>query len=838
MDTIFHFLKNIPFFSTLSDDDLAVIREACHEERLTDGTVVFKEGEFGDRVYIIMEGAVRIWKDHGGPQPYSLSLLESGEMFGEMALIDNEPRSATAVVEKSTLLLSVFQKDFAAFIGQRYSISLAIMRALSTTLRKSNEHYITRLRAEKRNLEISNQALHKEIEEHRLTEAELKKYRNHLENLVGDRTAELMASNRQLKKEIEDRNRSEELRKITEAQLKETSVLLETIFNAIPDVLGVQGTDQRIISYNRAGRRFLKSEETDLVGRKCYELLQRKTQCEKCATLEVQRTKKPARVVKYMDNLGVWLDARAYPVMNDCGEIVQIVEHFRDITEEKKAEAALRESEEKYRMLVENASDAIFIIQDGEIKFANSETGLIGSRLSIALDREPFLKFIHPDDREIVDSRLRTAGKEPGPLHTFSFRLLNASSEIMWAELNAAKISWEGKPAMLHFLKDITHHKKMEEEFYKAQRMEALGTLAGGIAHNFNNLLQVIQGNVSFVLMEKDHSHPYHDEMKSISQSVENGANLTRQLLGFARAGQYLVKPSNINDIIDKTAQMFARMCKGVKIHKYFQKNIWTVEVDHGQVELVLLNLFINARQAMQECGDLYLATENLLLTPSEVEAYEAMPGPYVRVSITDTGMGMDESVRVKIFEPFFSTKDEGEGTGLGLASAYGIIRRHGGFINVHSEKGRGTTFSIFFAASEKEFISAKPQDEVWESGFETILLVDDEDMVIKIGELMLKEMGYKVIIARGGRMAIEKFQRHYEKIDMVILDIIMPDMDGKSVYERLKRIHPDIRILLSSGYGIDGTAALLLESGCDGFIPKPFNMGQLSKKIREILDK
>ncbi len=838
MDTIFHFLKNIPFFSTLSDDDLAVIREACHEERLTDGTVVFKEGEFGDRVYIIMEGAVRIWKDHGGPQPYSLSLLESGEMFGEMALIDNEPRSATAVVEKSTLLLSVFQKDFAAFIGQRYSISLAIMRALSTTLRKSNEHYITRLRAEKRNLEISNQALHKEIEEHRLTEAELKKYRNHLENLVGDRTAELMASNRQLKKEIEDRNRSEELRKITEAQLKETSVLLETIFNAIPDVLGVQGTDQRIISYNRAGRRFLKSEETDLVGRKCYELLQRKTQCEKCATLEVQRTKKPARVVKYMDNLGVWLDARAYPVMNDCGEIVQIVEHFRDITEEKKAEAALRESEEKYRMLVENASDAIFIIQDGEIKFANSETGLIGSRLSIALDREPFLKFIHPDDREIVDSRLRTAGKEPGPLHTFSFRLLNASSEIMWAELNAAKISWEGKPAMLHFLKDITHHKKMEEEFYKAQRMEALGTLAGGIAHNFNNLLQVIQGNVSFVLMEKDHSHPYHDEMKSISQSVENGANLTRQLLGFARAGQYLVKPSNINDIIDKTAQMFARMCKGVKIHKYFQKNIWTVEVDHGQVELVLLNLFINARQAMQECGDLYLATENLLLTPSEVEAYEAMPGPYVRVSITDTGMGMDESVRVKIFEPFFSTKDEGEGTGLGLASAYGIIRRHGGFINVHSEKGRGTTFSIFFDASEKEFISAKPQDEVWESGFETILLVDDEDMVIKIGELMLKEMGYKVIIARGGRMAIEKFQRHYEKIDMVILDIIMPDMDGKSVYERLKRIHPDIRILLSSGYGIDGTAALLLESGCDGFIPKPFNMGQLSKKIREILDK
>ncbi|MFZ5569398.1 MAG: PAS domain S-box protein [Thermodesulfobacteriota bacterium] len=839
MDSIHQFLRNIPFFKSLPPDDITAICAACHEERFEQETVIFREGEIGDRVYIIVEGEVRIWKNHGGPQPYTLTLLAPGDMFGEMALIDQRPRSATAVVEgHAARLLSVFQHDFAAFIERRFTISLAIMRALSSTLRKSNENYINRLRDEKHHLELTNQALQEKIEEHRIVAAELKTYRNHLENLVGDRTAELMDSNRQLKKEIEDRNRSEELRKKTETQLRETSVLLETVFNAIPDVLGVHGTDKTIIRYNQAGTRFLSSGTSSLVGRKCYELIRRNSPCEQCAALEVQRTKKPARVVKYMDDPGVWLDARAYPVVNDNGEITQIVEHFRDITEEKRADAALRESEEKYRMLVENASEAIFIIQDGKIKFANSVTAHIGSRLSLALDREPFFSFIHPDDREVVESRLRSVEKDPQSLQVFSFRLLNKEGEIMWAELNAAKISWEGEPAMLHFLRDITHHKKMEEEFYKAQRMEALGTLAGGIAHNFNNLLQVIQGNVSFILLDRDHGYPYQDEMKSISQSVENGANLTRQLLGFARAGHYLVKPSNMNDIIDKTAHMFARTCKGIKIHKYFQKNIWTVEVDHGQVELVLLNLFINARQAMNECGDLYLATENVILTPPKVEAYKAAPGPYVRVSITDTGMGMDESVRVKIFEPFFTTKEEGEGTGLGLASAYGIIRRHGGFIHVQSEKGRGTTFNIFFIASEKESISVKSPDEDWEAGSETIMLVDDEDMVVKIGELMLKEMGYQVILARGGRMAIEKFQQQYKKIDLVILDIIMPDMDGRSVYERLKLIHPQARILLSSGYGIDGTAATLLENGCDGFIPKPFNMSQLSREIRKILEK
>ncbi len=701
MDNILHFLRKVPLFNSLTDHDISAIRAVCHEECYNTGAILFKEGELGDRLYIIMAGKIAIYKGNTDQQTYPLTLLESGEIFGEMALIDGVPRSATAIVEDDAKLLAVLQKDFCAFIQSGPGVSISIMRALSASLRKSNERYVEQLQKDKQRIEQANQALQQEIAEHRLVEAELKHYRDRLEKLVGERTSELSASNRRLKKEIEDRNRSEE----------------------------------------------------------------------------------------------------------------------------------------KYRMLVENAGEAIFIIQDDKIKFANSETGLMSGRLAIALDQEPVINFIHPGDREIAESRLKMVEKGAASPQTFSLRLLNANHEMMWAEVNTAKISWEEKPAMLYFLRDITHHKKMEEEFYKAQRMEALGTLAGGIAHNFNNLLQVIQGNVSFVMMDKDHSHLYHEEMKGIAQSVESGANLTRQLLGFARAGQYLVKPSNINDIIDKTAEMFARMSKGVKIHKYFQKNIWTVEVDPGQVELVLLNLFINARQAMKECGDLYLATENVILTTSQAEAQNVFPGRYAKVAITDTGIGMEESVRVKVFEPFFTTKKEGEGTGLGLASAYGIIKRHGGFINVSSEKGHGTTFSIFFAASEKESIAPKPQEEDWVSGSETILLVDDEDMVVKIGELMLKEMGYQVLVARGGRMAIEKFQRNSKKIDMVILDIVMPDMDGKSVYERLKNIDPRIRILLSSGYGIDGTATMLLENGCDGFIQKPFNMSRLSREIRKILD-
>ncbi len=372
----------------------------------------------------------------------------------------------------------------------------------------------------------------------------------------------------------------------------------------------------------------------------------------------------------------------------------------------------------------------------------------------------------------------------------------------------------------------------------KKEKLEAFGTLAGGIDHGFKDLLMGIQGDASLMLLDIDSGHPHYERLKNIEQSVQSGDELTRQLLGFVRGGKYEIKPTNINELIEKSSQMFGRTKKGIKIHRNYQKDIWTVEVDKGQIEQVLLKLYVNVWQAMPGGGELYLRTENVTLDEIDVKTYNVEPGNYVKISITDTGMGMDEATRQRMFEPFYTTKNRGRGTGLGLAPVYGIIKNHGGIINVNSKKGEGTTFIIYLPASEKEVIEEKEIPEEVLRGAETILLVDDEDMIIHVGQEILKALGYKVLLARSGKEAIELYKANKDKIDMVILDMIMPDMGGGDTYDRMKKINPDINTLLSSGYTINGQVDEILEVGCNGFIQKPFNMRQLSQKIREILDK
>jgi len=372
----------------------------------------------------------------------------------------------------------------------------------------------------------------------------------------------------------------------------------------------------------------------------------------------------------------------------------------------------------------------------------------------------------------------------------------------------------------------------------KKEKLEAFGTLAGGIAHGFKDLLMGIQGDSSLMLLDIDSTHPHYERLKNIEQSVQSGAELTRQLLGFARGGKYEVKPTNINELIEKSSQIFGRTKKEIKIHRKFQKDIWTVEVDQGQIEQVLLKLYVNAWQAMPGGGELYLRIENVTLDENDMKPHNVELGNYVKISVTDTGMGMDEATQQRIFEPFFTTKNRGRGTGLGLAPVYGIIKNHGGIINVYSKKGEGTTFIIYLPASKKEIIEEGKLPGEVSKGKETILLVDDEDMIIDIGQEILKALGYKVLLARSGKEAIELYKSNKDKIDMVILDMIMPDMGGGDTYERMKEINPDINTLLSSGYIINGHVDEILEGGGNGFIQKPFNMTQLSKKIREILDK
>ena len=520
------------------------------------------------------------------------------------------------------------------------------------------------------------------------------------------------------------------------------------------------------------------------------------------------------------------------------GRFIGSIGTLTDITYLIKAEEALRLSEEKYRLLVENAGDAIFIVQDGQIKFANQRAKQMGNELGVELDRVSFAQYIHPDDRDkFLDRHAQRVKGEKLPNNS-AFRLVGPNDQEMWVELKVVLINWKGKPASLSFLRDITLQRKLGMQLQLSQKMEAVGTLAGGVAHDFNNLLMGIQGRTSLMLLETDPVHPQFNHLKEIEIYIQRATKLTKQLLGFARGGKYEVKPTNMNDLIEKSSQMFGRTKKEITIHKTYHDQIWSVEIDRSQIDQVLLNIFVNAWQAMPAGGDLYIQTKNELLNEDVAGVYSLRPGKYVAISITDTGTGMDENTLKRIFDPFFTSKDKELGSGLGLASAYGIIQNHEGIILAESKKGQGATFRIYLPATEKPVIDELQANQNILVGTETILLVDDENMIIDVGAEILQKLGYEVLTARHGMEAIEVYRQNRQKVAMVILDLIMPQMGGGETYDRLKEVDPQVKVLLSSGYSLDGQATEILKRGCDGFIQKPFSMEDLSRKLRQIITK
>jgi PAS domain S-box-containing protein len=543
--------------------------------------------------------------------------------------------------------------------------------------------------------------------------------------------------------------------------------------------------------------------------------------------------KKEKELVTYRNHLEELVNDRT-------AALLETNQKLRDeISVRERSEQALRESEEKYRLLVENANDAIFIIQDDKVTFPNPKARQLSSEMNVGIDRQPFFDFVHPDDKDRVINWYERRLKSKDVPSTCTFKLVDRFGKEHWIELNAVLIYWEKKIAALNFLKDITAQKIMEIQFRQSQRMESIGTLAGGIAHDFNNLLMGIQGNTSVMLLDIDPDHSLHENLKSIQRCVKSGANLTRQLLGFARGGKYVVKPTNINEVIDRTAHIFGRSRKDINFNRRYNKNIWMVNVDVGQIEQVLLNVYVNAWQAMPNGGDLYLETDNIRLDKFYVDTkpFSVEPGRYVKISVTDTGIGMDKKIQQRIFEPFFTTKEVGQGTGLGLASAYGIIKNHGGFITCYSEVGVGSTFNIYLPAYAKKGIQTEKAVEVALGGNETILLIDDEKMIIEVGRKMMESLGYLVVTAGKGEEALTLYRKRYDHIDLIILDMIMPYMGGKDVFNRIREINPKAKVLLSSGYSLNGQAQEIMAQGCNGFIQKPFDTIELSRKIREILD-
>ena len=385
--------------------------------------------------------------------------------------------------------------------------------------------------------------------------------------------------------------------------------------------------------------------------------------------------------------------------------------------------------------------------------------------------------------------------------------------------------------------RDVTREIQLEKQLRQAQKMEAIGTLAGGIAHDFNNLLLGIQGNISLSLLDLGSESPIVSNLKKIEQYVQNGVELTRQLMGFARGGKYQVRLTDINRLLIEQNLLFSRANKAVVFKEEFDTELWNVEADQDQIEQVILNIYMNALQAMPEGGTLTVRTENVTIDRERFTPYRVKAGDYVKISVIDTGIGMDEKTQRRIFDPFFTTRDMGRGTGLGLASVYGIIKNHEGFINVESQKNRGTRLEFFLPASRKPAPPKQLAIEKLPRGQGTVLLVDDEEMIIDVGKRMLDKLGYETLTAMNGTEALEIYKTRGNDISLVILDMVMPKVSGGETFDRLKQINPTIKVILCSGYSIDGQATEILKRGCNAFIQKPFNLKTLSQHIRAVLN-
>lgn len=615
-------------------------------------------------------------------------------------------------------------------------------------------------------------------------------------------------------------------------------------FENISDVIFSIDPDFRIINISPSVERILGYKPDEMIGKPIQDLNVLDPDSLEKAFSDMMKVFSEERIplsqYEFISKDGTrkFGEVSANPLIRD-GKVAAMISVARDITERKRIEDALKQSEEKYRIVLEANPDPVVVYDmEGKVTYFNMAfTNVFGWTLEECFGKSMDV-FVPtdawPETRMMINKVL--SGENFSGIET---RRYTKEGNIIPVGISGAIYrDKNGNPmGSVINLRDISEQKELEMQFQQAQKMDAIGTLAGGIAHDFNNLLMGIQGCTSLMSFDIDSNNPNVEYLNRIENYIKNASSLTKQLLGFARRGKYEIKPTDVNDIVNKSSEMFGRTKKEITIHKKFHPDIWTVEVDQPQIEQVLLNLYVNAWQAMSGTGDLYLQTENTILNDNDVKPYGLNSGRYVKISVTDTGVGIDEAIQNRIFDPFFTTKEVSRGTGLGLASVYGIIKNHSGIINANSKKGEGATFNIFLPASEKKIFKEKMIQKEILMGSETVLLVDDEDMILDVGRDLLEKLGYEVLTVKSGIEAIEIYRTNQKKIDIVILDMVMPKMGGGDTYEKLRDIDPAVKVLLSSGYSIDGQASKILSRGCDGFIQKPFDIKSLSLEIRKILD-
>ena len=541
-----------------------------------------------------------------------------------------------------------------------------------------------------------------------------------------------------------------------------------------------------------------------------------------------------------------WVRTIGRPVM-EAGRVAKLRGAMQDITERKLAAQALEESEARFRSLIEGAPEAIFMHCDGVFRYVNQAmVRLAGASRADELLGRPILEFISPECRAAASEPLPRQEETDGVFPPTEQDYVRLDGSRVPVESRSVAFRVQGRSGYLVFVRDITARRKadaerasMEAQLRHAQKMESVGRLAGGVAHDFNNLLMGIIGHAE-LCQDRLGQHPAREHLDAIIEEAHRSAGIVRQLLAFARKQAIMPVRLDLNLHVEGTLRLLQRLIsEDITVAWLPRARLPWVKMDPSQIDQILANLAVNARDAIAGCGNLTIETGNTVLDEAYCEAHTGtVPGCYVRLTISDTGCGMDRETLEHLFEPFFTTKPMGKGTGLGLATVYGIVTQNKGSIDVSSEPGKGTTFRVYLPQQDEPAEVLVPRDEARRrGGTETILLVEDDKLVRVTTRAFLEAVGYRVLVADAAGQALRLMAEHHAEVALLITDVVMPGMSGRDLAERLTAEHPGLRCLYMSGYTADAIAQEgILEKGVN-FLSKPVTRDQLVKTVRDILD-
>jgi len=659
-----------------------------------------------------------------------------------------------------------------------------------------------------------------------------------LEKQVNKRTWELVEAIEGLRKEIADRERAE-------AQLKESEEKYRTILETIEEAYYEVDLAGNFTFFNEAAERLLGYSKVELLGMNDRQYTDEENAKKLYKAFNtVYKTGQPAKGFDWeiisKNGTRKYVEASVSLVTDPESKPTGFRGIVRDITERKLAEEALRLSEEKYRLLVDNANDGIFIAQEGFIEFANPKALELFEYEEEDLAGIPYSRFIHPDDRSsLYEGKTGVWDQEgvPGP---YSLRILARSGREVWVQINAVDIEWEGSPATLNFVRDISIQKTLEAQLFQAQKMEAIGTLAGGIAHDFNNILTSVLGYTQLAEGEVPKGSQAERDLQEVVRAGRRARDLVSQILTFSRQTQQELKPLDPVPIIKEVMKLLrASIPATIEIRQRIEKTGANVLADPTQIHQILINLCTNAAHAMTETGGvLEVALTKVALDSVFASRHpEVAPGDYLLLAVTDTGHGIAPAIMDRIFDPFFTTKKRGEGTGMGLAVVHGIVRSCGGAITVYSEAGKGTTFKVFFPCCTGDADCERAVEMVVAKGNERILFVDDEPSIVTMGKRMLERLGYSVMSTTSSVEALDLFRDGSGDFDLVITDLTMPKMTGEQLAAELIQIRQDIPIIVCTGYSSTLGECSEAEHGIRAVVTKPLITHEIARTIRDVLD-